>query len=123
MILVDTSVWIDHLHRGDAQRVERLNAGQVPAHPFVIGERALGGLRGRPALLHDLSRSSSATVSSHEEMMTLAERHRLFSQGLSYVDVHLLAATRLTPEAALWTRDRRLAQTAARLGLGARMTH
>ena len=44
------------------------------------------------------------------------DRH-LFGLGIGYVDAHLLAATMLTTGAKLWTRDKRLAATAAQHGL------
>ena len=49
--------------------------------------------------------------------MTLAETRHLFGLGIGYVDAHLLAATLLTTDASLWTRDKRLAAVATRHGL------
>jgi predicted nucleic acid-binding protein len=117
VILVDTSVWIDHLRRGDAVLVERLNAGLVFTHPFVIGELALGVLHQRRVVLDLLQGLPQATVASDDEVLAFIERHALAGLGVGYIDAHLLAAARLTPNASLWTRDKRLALAAERLGL------
>jgi len=37
VILVDTSVWVEHLRAGSRALGEALHAGQVLTHPFVIG--------------------------------------------------------------------------------------
>ena len=119
MILVDTSVWVDHLRRGDAALAALLERGEVAIHPFVIGEIALGELRQRErtlALLHDLP---EAPVASAAELLSFIAEHALFRLGIGYVDAHLLAATRLAGDAALWTRDKRLRAAAERLGLAA----
>jgi predicted nucleic acid-binding protein len=115
VILVDTSIWIDHLHTGDRELTQLLNNARVLAHPCVTGEIALGHLSRRSeivALLHNLPQ---ATVATDREVMTLIENRKLFGRGIGYVDAHLLAATLLTPGASLWTRDKRLAATAAHL--------
>lgn len=117
MILVDTSVWVDHLRSGDETLASLLHAGRVLAHPFVIGELALGTLRRRREILDLLEDLPHATVASHEEVLSFIERQALAGLGIGYVDAHLLAATRLTAGSALWTRDRRLAAGAERLGL------
>lgn len=119
MILVDTSVWIDHLRKHDAQLAGALEAGTVLTHPFVIGELALGNLRQRRVVLDALSDLPRATVANDAEALTLIEGQRLFGLGIGYIDAHLLAATRLTSGAALWTRDRKLRAVAERLDIAA----
>jgi predicted nucleic acid-binding protein len=123
MILVDTSVWVDHLRAGDELLQDLLDKEQVLAHPFVIGELGMGSIPRRELTLLQLERLPSAAVARHNEVMRLVDRERLYGSGLSYVDVHLLAAARMTPGASLWTRDRHLSATAERLSLGARVTH
>lgn len=118
MILVDTSVWIDHLRQGEAGLAEALNAGRVRVHPFVIGELALGSLRQREVVLGSLMDLPRVEVATDEEVFAFIEDERLFSLGIGFVDAHLLAALRLTPGAFLWTRDRRLSAVADRLRLG-----
>jgi hypothetical protein len=117
VILVDTSVWIDHLGRSNADLASALNAGQVVVHPFVIGEIALGALAQRERTLRGLKRLPPAVVATDAEVTSLIEREQIFGLGIGYIDVHLLASARLTPGTWLWTRDRRLAQVATRLGL------
>ncbi|MEQ8484662.1 MAG: type II toxin-antitoxin system VapC family toxin [Pseudomonadales bacterium] len=117
MILVDTSIWVDHLRRSDARLVRALNNAQVLTHPFVIGELACGNLKQRAtvlALLRDLPRSSHA---SEDEVLFFIDQHELMGRGIGYVDAHLLAATTLSGPAGLWTRDRRLGAIAEQLGL------
>ena len=117
MILVDTSVWIDHLRTADERLVAHLEAGQVLCHPFVVGELALGNLRDGDVVISLLGALPTAAVATPDEVLTFITRHRLNGRGLGYVDTHLLAATAITPEARLWSRDRRLSQAARSLGL------
>ena len=117
MILVDTSVWIDHLRRGNPLLVNLLHDGMVMSHPFVVGEIALGNLRQRRFVLGALADLPKATVASDAEVSHMIERDTLFGRGIGYVDAHLLAAVRLTAGAELWTTDRRLHDVAAQLGL------
>lgn len=123
MILVDTSIWIDHLRRGDELLAGLLEADRILTHPFVIGELALGSLRDRQERLADLLGLPSTLVADDDEVFRFINAERLFETRIGYVDAHLLAAVRLTPEARLWTRDRRLAALAERLSIGARLTH
>ncbi|KGJ08952.1 type II toxin-antitoxin system VapC family toxin [Paracoccus versutus] len=112
MILVDTSIWIDHLRAGDTELVDLLNAEQVLAHPFIIGELALGSLKDRETVIAAMQGLPQAPVASHAEVMALIDARRLFSLGIGYVDAHLIAATLLAPGTTLWTRDRRLSAAA-----------
>lgn len=123
MILVDTSVWIDHLRRGDAELTGLLNAGRVLAHPFVWGELALGSLQNRDMVLGALQDLPQACVATDDEVMRFIAQHVLFGISIGYIDAHLLAAVRLSPGALLWTRDKRLLAASARLGLSANLTH
>jgi predicted nucleic acid-binding protein len=117
VILVDTSIWIDHLRTGDVELSQLLDDRDVLAHPFVIGEIALGRLRQRDLVIRRLSQLPSASVATDAEVLHLIESNALFGLGIGYVDAHLLAAARLTPGAKLWTRDQRLAAAAQLLGL------
>ncbi|HKV98909.1 MAG TPA: type II toxin-antitoxin system VapC family toxin [Vicinamibacterales bacterium] len=114
MILVDTSVWVDHLRRHSARLAALLEDGQVVCHPFVLGELALGSLRNRAAVLELLAELPGATVVSHDEAMALVERHDLPGAGIGWVDVHLLAAA-LVQGLPIWTNDKRLDAAARRL--------
>lgn len=117
MILVDTSVWVDHLRTGDAALASLLDEGQVLTHPFVIGELACGNLRRRGELLALLSELPQARHATYDEVLYYIERHRLMGLGIGYVDAHLLASVSLTEAAHLWTRDKRLTAVARRLKL------
>lgn len=117
MILVDTAVWIDHLRDGDRQLTELLDRSVVLAHPWVIGELALGNLRSRAEILRLLADLPQATVAAPAELLSLIEHRELYGIGIGYVDAQLLAATMLTDGATLWTRDRRLHVAAQQLKL------
>lgn len=117
MILVDTSVWVDHLRASDKALAVLLDSGAVLAHPLVIGELALGHLRQRETVLNALSDLPHASVATDEEVLHFIERHKLFGRGVGYIDAHLLAAAQLTAGAKLWTKDKRLLGVAVELGL------
>jgi predicted nucleic acid-binding protein len=117
VILADTSVWVDHLRAGNRALAELLDAGQVLAHPFVIGEIVLGRLRQRETILEALSQLPRTLVATDAEVLAFIDRYELFGLGIGYVDVHLLAAVRLTAGSQLWTRDQRLFDAARTLGL------
>jgi predicted nucleic acid-binding protein len=114
--LVDTSVWVDHLRRGDAQLVNLLERANVAMHPFVVGEIACGSLRDRSSILELLQDLPAAVVAEGEEVLGFIERHVLHGNGIGYVDVHLLASVALTEGAKLWTRDKSLRRVAQALG-------
>ena len=118
MILVDTSVWVDHLRKGDRGLAALLTASNVLMHPFVIGELACGNLRKREQVLALLRDLPHAAVGTHDEILFFIERHTLMGRGLGYVDMHLLASVALHGTARLWTRDTRLRTAADSLGLG-----
>lgn len=115
MLVVDTSVWIDHFKRGQPGLGERAAAGEVLLHPFVLGELACGQLSARSKTLAWLGRMPAAPLARQDEVLELIDRHRLYQTGIGWVDAHLLASS-LIAGAPLWTLDRRLAQAAQRLG-------
>lgn len=117
MVLVDTSVWIDHLRAGEPSLAALLAEGQVLMHPFVLGELALGNLRQRDLILGALQDLPRTSVAMDHEALRFISRHALHGQGIGYLDAHLLASTSLTPGSRLWTRDKRLLAAAARLDL------
>jgi len=116
VILVDTSVWIDHLRRGDATLAALLESANVVTHPFVVGELACGSLRPRSEVLRLLSDLPMATMATHDEVMHFIAAQSLGSRGIGYVDVHLLASAAID-KCKLWTRDKALGVQCARLGV------
>ena len=107
MILIDTSVWIDHLRQRDDHLVITLLAGLVLIHPWVIGEIACGSLKDREQVLDLLRSLPLCSVALEDEVLLFVEQNKLMTRGIGYVDVHLLASTKLSG-ATLWTRDKRL---------------
>jgi predicted nucleic acid-binding protein len=117
VILVDTSVWVDHLRDADPALAAALDGGEVLMHPFVLGELACGNLRNRQEVLELLGRLPAAPTATDAEALEFIERRALMGRGIGYIDVHLLAAVTLHGTARLWTRDRRLAAVAGELDL------
>jgi predicted nucleic acid-binding protein len=116
MVLVDTSVWIDHLRRREPVLAQLLSDGLVLMHPFVSGELACGSMQNRPSILSGLHALPSAELASNSEVLSLIEDRRLWGRGLGWVDTHLLASALLS-NCAFWTLDVRLAKAAAELDL------
>lgn len=117
MILVDTSVWVEHLQQGSSGLIEALTQGKVLTHEFVVGELALGSLKQRERVLSYLSELPHAATASHAEVLAFVAAHRLHGVGIGYVDVHLLASCLLAPGTRLWTLDKRLHLAALQMGL------
>jgi predicted nucleic acid-binding protein len=116
MVLVDTSIWIDHLRRSDRQLAMLLEACEVVCHPFVIGELACGSLARRHAileLLHALPRTDQA---EHDEILAFIDDRRLHGGGIGLIDAHILWAA-ANEGHVVWTRDARLRRIAVRLGV------
>ncbi|MCP5487699.1 MAG: type II toxin-antitoxin system VapC family toxin [Verrucomicrobia bacterium] len=117
MVLVDTSVWIDHLRKTTPRLVGLLDNGEVVIHPFVIGELACGNLANRKEVLSLLHSLPAVERVEDDEILFFIEQHSLASRGLGLIDVHLLASSKVS-EHPLWTKDKRLAATAEEIGLG-----
>jgi predicted nucleic acid-binding protein len=117
VILVDTSVWVDHLRSGDRGLIDLLEDGQVAGHPFVVGELAMGNLRQRKVVLEAIRELPQVAVASDDEVLHFVDERALFGRGIGYVDAHLLASLQLTPETRLWTKDQRLHDVARQMGV------
>ena len=117
MVLVDTSVWVDHLRQNVPQLGDLLEAGEVTTHPFVIGELACGNLANRGEILALLSALPLVQIVTHSEAMHVVDTNSLHGRGMGWVDVHLLASARLS-RVSIWTRDRRLQAASKALGIG-----
>ena len=119
MILVDTSIWIDHIRSADPFLQDLLQRRQVLSHPVVIGELALGRSRREGEIIRELSKLPKSDLATNDEVLIFIRENALGGSGVGYGDAHLLASTRLSLGASLWTRDRRLLAAARRLGLDA----
>ena len=117
MILVDTSVWIDHFRKGNGLLNSLLLNAAVLVHPFVIGELACGNLRNRNKILNLLGDLPASRVADDKEVLFFIEHNDLMGRGIGYVDAHLLASVSLSSPSRLWTVDRKLNDAAAGLGL------
>jgi hypothetical protein len=118
MILVDTTVWIDHLRVGNPRLKGLLLENTVLTHPFIVGELACGSLKNRQTIISLLRTLPEAVSADHDEVLMLLEDEHLHGCGIGWIDAHLLAAARLS-QAGIWTLDRCLARIAAALGISA----
>jgi hypothetical protein len=117
MVLVDTSVWVEHFRKGNIGLAALLHDDHVICHPLIIGELACGNLKNRYEILSLLHALPMALHAEHEEVMRFIENYRLMEKGLGYIDIHLLASTMLT-NVPLWTLDKRLNEVSSTLGIG-----
>jgi predicted nucleic acid-binding protein len=116
MILVDTSVWIDHFRAANERLKSLLFDQQVLCHRFVVGELACGTLGNRTEILANLNALPEAQLVEHEEVMSFLETHRLYGHGVGWVEAHLLASALLT-RCAIWTFDKPLRRAAVHLNV------
>ena len=123
MVLVDTSIWIDHLRYRVDSLAALLNDNQVSKHPMVIGELACGQFKNRQTVLKQWGQLPEVKLANHKEVMFLIEHHDFMGKGIGYVDAHLLAACKLDGNIQLWTRDKRLAQLAELLNIAFHPLH
>ncbi len=114
MVLVDTSVWIDHLRNGNERLVSLLNEGTVLCHPYIIGELACGSLKNREEILNHLQALTQVPVGDLSEIIYFIERHNLMARGIGFIDVSLLLSTVISG-CRFWTLDKRLSEIAEEL--------
>lgn len=117
MILVDTSIWIDHLRHHEIALELLIDQNRVLLHPFVVGEIALGSMRDHDAILDGLSKLPQVPVANQSEFLALVRQYSLMGSGVGFVDAHLLAAAKADGQIRLWTRDKRLVRIASILNL------
>ncbi len=108
MILVDTSVWIDHLRNNNKTLALLLEKNQVSIHTLIIGELACGNLINRKQLLALLNKLEHTVEASFNESIYLIENNQLMGKGVGFIDIQLLASVLITKGAILWTFDKRL---------------
>ena len=123
MILVDTSIWIDHLRSGQTRLAQALEQNEVSIHPFIIGELACGNLKDRGTVLGLLAGLPGLPKLEEREALFFIEQRKLMGRGIGYIDVHLLASTTLAANTTLWTRDIKLLAAATALGVAYIETH
>jgi len=116
MILVDTSVWADHIRKRNEIMARLMGDGKVLIHPFVVGELVLGNLNNRAVYIASWEAMPHAQLAQDAEVFKMIELNTLYGTGIGYVDAHLLASARIS-QVKLWTRDKRLHSVAAKLGL------
>ena len=115
-MLVDTSVWVDHLRKRNSTLVSLLESGEVLTHPFVIGELACGDLAQRAKVLSALGELPTVPSASHAEVLDFLETRKLMGRGLGWIDLHLLASS-IIAKVPLWSADKRLSAVAREIGV------
>ena len=116
VVLVDTSVWIDHLRGGpsSAELDRLLDAGFVFLHPWSLYELGLGGVSAEQWEL--LETLPAPDVPADPAVWRFVQRHGLARRGIGWVDAGLLAAAHGSGMS-LWTLDEALAAAARRVKL------
>jgi len=117
VILPDTAIWIDHIHRKDEQLSALLRVDQVLIHPFVMGEIALGSMERYEPILDGLQTLRSAPIVADDDVRYMIRQHKIMGSGIGYVDAHILASVTIVDGAFLWTRDKGLNAVALRMGV------
>jgi predicted nucleic acid-binding protein len=117
LVIADSSIWMDHINKGDSGLVALMKQRRVRLHPMIIAEIALGSIKQRAIMLEELHAFPQVDSASHSEVMAMIEWMKLFGKGVGYVDAHLLAATRQLRSGTLWTRDNKLKAQAMRLNI------
>lgn len=115
MILVDSSVWIDHLRVTEPELSRVLLLGQVIQHGFVTAELALGSIANRDQLIAGLAALPQIDKAVEHDLRGFITEAALAGAGIGFVDAHLLHAC-YRHKHKLWTRDKRLRTQAERLG-------
>ncbi|MHB8882046.1 MAG: type II toxin-antitoxin system VapC family toxin [Thermodesulfovibrionales bacterium] len=116
MVLVDTSVWVEHFRTGNVGLANLLNEGDVASHLFIAGELACGNLSNRPEILSLFRALPLVTHAEHDEVLQFIENYKLMGKGLGYVDMHLITSAVLT-KVPIWTLDKKLKDVSSRLDL------
>lgn len=111
MIVIDTSIWVDHFRAADTHMTDLLDGELVLMHPWIVGELACGNLSTRLVTLSSLRKLPQVPVAHEDEVLFMIEQHKFMSRGIGYIDMHLLASARLNG-ANLWSRDKRLMRAA-----------
>lgn len=117
MILVDTSIWIDHLRKPDSGLQKLLESGEVVTHPYVVMELALGSIAKREEVISNLSLLPQSQVAEPAELFALIEKRSLYRKGIGVIDLHLIASALIDSSISIWTRDKRLGEIASSLGI------
>jgi predicted nucleic acid-binding protein len=116
MVVVDTSIWIDFLYKGNSALEELLINGSVDTHEFIIGELACGNIKNRKSFLELISKLPTVETLLFSEIMFFIRKHELHGKGLGFIDCHILASVYLN-NFKLWTKDKKLEQQAERLSI------
>ena len=116
-ILVDTSVWINHLRERDQNLSHLLEQGLVACHPFIVGEIACGGIKNRQEIINLLNDLPSTEILDHSDIIDFIENRKIMNKGIGYIDVHLLGSV-LVSDTRIWTFDKALKKMAFQLSVG-----
>ena len=116
MVLIDTSVWVNHLRAGNDHLKKLLLEMRVSCHPFIVGELACGNIKNRKEFLSLIQTLPMVQSINEKEFLYFVEQNNLIGKGVGFVDVHLLASARLS-EISLWSFDKKLDRIASYLDI------
>jgi len=116
MILIDSSVWIDHFRTENSLLSGLLMQGAIVMHEFILGELAIGNFKNRKEILTLLDSIPKLSKLTHDEFLYFLEQNSFYSKGVGFVDIHLLGSTKLAG-VKIWTLDKRLLKLATSLNL------
>jgi predicted nucleic acid-binding protein len=118
VIIVDTSVWVDHIRGRSTPLEDILGQSRIALHPFVFGELMLMGLpKSGPFAQNAFAKYAEAIVASPPEVAAFINWAKLAGEGIGYVDAHLLMSARLTPDGKILTLDKDILAQAKRFGV------
>ena len=117
-VLADTSVWVAHFRSANMVLSDLMTQDWVLGHPLILAEIACGTPPApRARVLGDMALLAQAHAASLSEVLAFIEREKLYGLGCGFVDIALLASTRITPDTVLWTLDKSLNNLAHRFGV------
>ncbi len=116
MVLVDTSIWIQHLRYGSKDLEYLLDESIVVCHPFVIGELSCGSIGNRDEILTLMQALPRVTALDDREILYFIDENLLMGRGIGLIDVHMLASCRIA-QCLLWTADKKLFTVASEMSL------
>ena len=114
LVIVDSSIWIDHVRRPDPALIHLVAEDRLLQHRLITAELALGSLAQRDRFLAMLECMRQAEPAPHDRLLDFIATHTLHDTGIGVIDAHLLLSAH-QETAKVWTRDRRLAEQAERL--------
>lgn len=117
-VIIDSSVWIDHLRKPNGVVRQLLEEGKALSHSWIIGELATGQIKNRHNFLGNLKLLTMVKEATVKETLDFLEAHQLYGRGLSFTDVHVVASALLS-DVRILTRDKPMIVITKEFGIDA----